>query len=260
MTSRIAPIVFAIVALSCALPSTALAQEDDAARAQEAFDQGAAFYMEGKYGRALVEFKKANRAYPNAMFVLNMALANGKLGNYTEAMSDVNKAREMGGLPPKALALGEGASSAWNSTMSAVALAESRAALVAEKDEPLDPIVKPADPPSGGSGIVGTLGVASLSLAVAGGVGTAIHYFTVYQPARQALDDAEGEDADTINNLLADAQSQQTVGQVLLFTSVGLGVLGGVLLFVDSSSSSESAQIFPIVGPDMAGAQVNFSF
>ncbi len=259
MTNRIAPIVFAVVALSCALPSVAQAQDDDdAGRAQEAFDRGAAFYMEGKYARALVEFKKANRAVPNAMFVLNMALANGKLGNYDEAIDDASRARDMGGLPGEAIAIAGGASSAWSATLSAVSLAESRATLVA-KEKPLDPIVKSVEP-SGGSGVVGTLGVVSLSLAVAGGVGTAVHYFTVYQPARQALDDSEGLDQDTIDERFADAQSQQTVGQVLLFTSVGLGVLGGVLLFVDASSSGESAQIIPVVGPDMAGAQVNFSF
>jgi tetratricopeptide (TPR) repeat protein len=258
VTHRIPLIALAAAALSCALPSVAMAQSD-AERAQEAFDRGAAFYMEGKYARALVEFEKSNRAVSNVTVVLNMALTHGKLGNYEQAIERVDEARQMGGLPGEALAIAGGASSAWSSALAATAVAESRAALVV-KEEPLDPVVKPVEPPSGGSSVVGTLGVVSLSLAVAGGVGTAVHYFTVYQPARQELDDAAGSDQETIDDLLATAQSQQTVGQVLLFTSVGLGVLGGVLLFVDASSAGESAQILPVVGPDMAGAQVNFSF
>ena len=259
----IASIILAIVS---APSSAAFAQGSDEERAQEAFDRGAAFYVEGNYGRALVEFKKANRALPNPMFVVNMALANGKLGNYADALEDVESARAMGGLTPRAVALVDGASMAWSANIHAAAVAESRV-VVEPEVAAKDPVLVEAAP-SNRHAVVNTLGAVSLSLAVAGGIATGVHYFTVYQPARQALDDSAGESPQTIAERLGEAQTQQTVGQVLLFSSIGFAVLGTFLWCHPRSVSGAcledplepSARVTPLLGPDLAGARVDFTF
>lgn len=88
--------------LLCATVQSALANEptpEERERAGEHFEDGAEYFFEERYGRALVEFRRAFRLNPHPMIAYNKALANLRLGNLAEAYRRAVQASEMGGLP-----------------------------------------------------------------------------------------------------------------------------------------------------------------
>ena len=93
------------------LSSSAFAAGDRAA-AQKYFEQGAEYYFNGEYGKAIVEFMRGNDEIPNALFLYNISLSHSRLGNFNDALEFGRRAREMGGLDPATSAQNEGRISA----------------------------------------------------------------------------------------------------------------------------------------------------
>ncbi|MEZ4458683.1 MAG: hypothetical protein R3E66_02935 [bacterium] len=100
-----------LVACVTLLSSSAFAAGDRAA-AQKYFEQGAEYYFNGEYGKAIVEFMRGNDEVPNALFLYNISLSHSRLGNFSDALEFGRRAREMGGLDAATSAQNEGRISA----------------------------------------------------------------------------------------------------------------------------------------------------
>ena len=70
-------------------------------QSREYFEQGAEFFFEERYGRALVMFRRAHRLNPHPMILYNKSLANLRLGNFEEAYRRGVEAGQMPGLPER---------------------------------------------------------------------------------------------------------------------------------------------------------------
>ena len=84
--------------------STAAAQDEPSADqlAQQYFDEGASFFIEGNYARAILSFRRAFDQRPDPMILYNMSLAHSRLGNHREAYQTTLAPHRMEGLPDQA--------------------------------------------------------------------------------------------------------------------------------------------------------------
>lgn len=98
-----AAVVFGV--LTCFAPTSAFAQTSnthDEARARHHFDEGARFFYEGDFSRAVVEFRRAYQYKPDPMILYNLSLAQSRLGNIADAYDAGVAASAMPGMPDAA--------------------------------------------------------------------------------------------------------------------------------------------------------------
>jgi hypothetical protein len=275
----------ASLAAACALGTTpALAQQgdqpavsaQDKKKAQAHFDKGAEYYLQERYARAIVEFRKGYESYPEAMFLYNIALAQAKLGQHDKALATSERAAE--GLKGKTkaanAALGAACTVALGAPERAEAMAEAANQARAEAptkdarpDEKKDPVDEaPALEADEGLGALGWTGTAMLVVggaALAGAGWTSIELEDDWAAYEEA-----GADADSARyaQLREDISSKQDRGQILLYSGAGLAVAGAALLTVDLMSGAEgesaasSYTLTPSVGAESVALDFTLAF
>ncbi len=263
--------------------STAAADEptaEERERAAAHFEDGAEYFFEERYGRALVEFRRAFRLNPHPMIAYNKALANLRLGNIGEAYRRAVEASEMGGLPPdeelrnnariRALGVVLTAEQVADDVESAIVdgaqreeieraqreetagQAEELAQLVGQKsgdllaeitgEAPREPLVpvRPTDDDSGGLGPVGITGVVMTSVG-AGLLGVAgVTNHRLGDKIATYESASDQGDTDEFFRLREDIESSQRNGQIALYAGAGAAAVGVVLVLVDGLSGSSS--------------------
>ena len=203
-------------------------------RAQQAFNDGAAYYFEEEYSRALVEFRRAHEAMPHPVFLFNMALCHRELGRVDRTLQAAEEARvlfnefhEQGQEVPLDL---WARNDALIISIQAVERSQEMAdSLVPDEGEPLAarPDVEDAD---SGFGVLGWAGVGALAVG-AGALGGAA---VIDRQVASGIEDLQGISDESEFNSQRDAlQGQQTSGQVLLFSGIGLAAVGTTLVVLD---------------------------
>ena len=197
--------------------------------AQAYFDKGAQLYYEGKYSRAIVEFRKAHNIHPHPMFSYNIARANLNLDRIADANEAATEAIELEDqLPPEIASTNRALVASTQTILHGEEIAERiEQRRVAEPDEPVESDDDPLLSPLGWAGVAGLgLGVAAL-----GGAG----YVNVeVQNQRQALEEVANQiSEDEFERQRDDIVQWQNRGRILLFSGIGLAAVGGGLLVWD---------------------------
>lgn len=236
-------------------------QTSDAERAQEFFDTGAQHYYEGEYGRAIVEFQKANRAHPHPLFLFNIALSNLHLQRHDRAIDAARRAEEMDQpLGAENSARNRAMIASSETVLNSGDIAEVIAGLEVDEEEadddpavaePTDP--EPVDEPPEvdeppGFGPVGWAGAAGLGTGAAAMITAGV----LDAQIRSDWDDLEADMArmpdDEFDREIESIERRQLTGQILLFSGVGVAVAGAALmgyeLFV-SPSETDGVAIGP---------------
>lgn len=249
-----------ILLLCLGVPATAFSQDDadlsadaadevdpeDIERAQEAFNQGATFYYEGEYGRAMVEFRRANELYPHPIFLHNIARSNRQLGRVERTIDAAIGARELAeetgeALPADADAVNSALIAGIGTVVTSTELSEEmEATAVADKDVEEPPGVQPADSGFGGKGWAG---VAGLALGVGALGGAAMMDRSVVSGMEELEPDNWTGTRTEFDDEKASLESQQSMGQILLFSGAGLAAVGTTLLVLELTSSSGDTQM-----------------
>lgn len=234
---NLTPRHIAIIALLLLLaPATALAQdsESDVAAAQRYFDQGAQYYYAGDYGRALVEFRKAQQAHPHPIFLYNIALASNSLGRTDQALDAARQAAAMDvELPPEQdarnMALIRSCETILDAGSTATGVArQSGADAVADTT-----VAPPPEPEPAGIGALGWAGIGTAALGVGAMVGSFVVNSQVSSGITTLEEKAAGPSEADFNDYKAELKNQQLIGQILLYSGAGLTAAGTGLFIVD---------------------------
>lgn len=269
--------------LLIACVSTNAFAQDDKERAQKLYKEGAEAFYTDDYPLAIMKFKSGHSLDPNPMFLYNIAVSYGRLGNVDEAYRYAEQADE-GGLPKEADHKNKARLRSWGTELAATSLAESIggptdavAACTTDSecvggetcDTDRNVCVASADVAAstttdsgGGLGALGWTGVV-LGTAGVGLVVTALVMDASLSSDFDELDAARAAgDRERAETLESDIESSQSTGKILLFAGAGAAVVGGTLLVIDllDSEKGESASIVPLLGPNQAGAAFISSF
>ena len=213
-------------------------------RAQQAFDRGAAYYFEGEYSRALVEFRRANEAMAHPVFLFNMALCHRELGRVDRTMQAAEEARELfrefhergEQVPFDLWARNDALIVSIETVDRAQAMAEALEAAEPADGQPVADIsdVDSVDD-SGAFGVLGWAGVGALAVG-AGALGGAV---VIDRQVASGIEELQGiSDTNEFNTRRDSLQGQQTSGQVLLFSGIGLATVGTTLVILDLVSGN----------------------
>lgn len=273
--SNIAAALAFFVAVLCT--ASAFAQ-DDKERAQKLYKEGAEAYYTDDYTGAIMKFKSGYALDPDPMFLYNIAVSYGRLGNFDEAYQNALQA-EQDGLPREAADKNAARLNSWGLTLQATQIAE-RLGSTDESDgcttdaecgedmtcdttrnvcqtNGADLHVKNSETDSGGLSALGWTGVA-LGVAGVGLITTSIILDAGLTSDFDALDQARASgDTQAQERLEEDIESTQSTGKILLFAGAGAAAVGITLLVIDLLSGDEessTATFSPMVGPDQAGA------
>lgn len=244
--------------------STAYAQ-DDAERAQAHFEEGAMFYTQGDYSKAIVEFLKGHAIEPNAMFLYNISLSYWKLGNVEDALAAAERSRNERGMPDRVKVRNDSRIAAFSAILGARRTSESieksastEASVVARTDLRTKDEIPPDD---GGVGAVGWTGV---GLGVVGAglvVGALVVNSGVSSDIETLQAEAAGGDQAEYDRLRSSIESGQTTGQILLYSGLGVATTGLVMLIADlatGSSGSSEVSLMPTSDGFVAGFNTRF--
>ncbi|MEZ4461860.1 MAG: tetratricopeptide repeat protein [bacterium] len=247
-----------VVLLTLAAPSVVLAAEPSPEMIQQAqghFEKGAEWYTTGDYSKAIVEFLKGYNVVPNAMFLYNISLSYTKLGNFDEARTYAERARDEPGMAPEVAIRNEARILSFDVRDKAVDVAEAKPVLAERRQ-----LEDPEDPPEKSSSF-GALGITGVAVGVAGlGLigGAAVVNAGVSDDLDALKAEANGGDRDRFSSLKSDVESGQSLGQILLFSGVGLAVAGVTLIAVDLMDDESSGQSTLRLVPTPTGAQAVF--
>lgn len=269
------PLAFLIAAALVAGPAApAVAQSSDEPtkeelkRAGEHFQNGAENYAAGDYSKAIVDFLKAYNEVPNALFLYNISLSYGKLGNVEDALAAARKAGAGEGMDDHTTNRNQARIMAYERWTSAARVAghieTARARAEAEKKKQQQQ-AQQHDTGSAKGSTFGGLGWIGAGLMVAGGglsVGSAIVANGLKQPIEDYKQAGESGDAQSYDTLKSEIRSDQSLGKVLLFAGTGTAAVGLVLLLVDlgnGAGENETAVFFsPTADGAMAGLRKRF--
>lgn len=258
-------------------PPLAAQSDEDRQRAEELYREGAQAYHTGDFSLAIMKFKSGNDLDPNPMFLYNIAVSYGRLGNVTEAYDYGTRAHE-GDLPREAAQKNTARLRSWKLAMRAEAIAdatqsqtvagctsnsqcesgqqcdlESQQCVVA----PPPTVVTSAFPRLlGWSGI----GLAAIGLGLTTGAivldMSLSSDFDLLDEARADQDDARAD------RIASDIESTQSTGRILLFAGIGTVAVGTTLILFDLLMGSEesSTALFPAVTEDSIGIGVHQNF
>lgn len=239
-----------LIALACFAPAAAFAQQD-LAQSDRHYEEGSRLYHEGEYSRAILELKAGYDLAAHPIFLVNIALAYAKLGNWAEAATWGDRAIREPGLDGDAAAQTGGRSRAWNlrdvSERLVAEVLETRSLVVSEPLPPLPP--EPVPRSWGAIGWAGVVGAGTGILAIGGA--TAIG--ALLQDDRRAFEaaGAAGDEGEFLR-LKDRIDSQQVLGRVLLFSGIGLVAVGGTLVLVDALTVETRVALTP-AGPTLVG-------
>ena len=240
MTIRLFSVMLTLVVFWVSKPAAA---QDSASL----FEQGAAMYYNGNYGAAILKFKQAYQAEPNALFLYNMSLCYLKLGQYEEAI-------EAGELAKKP----HGATAPLNTrdrTANDARIAALRRVLEARKVKPPASAVSVVVAPDTPDDVErwGTLGWVGVGVAVlgAGVLGGALLTDREIDEALMELERAAANgDRAEFNRLSDDVDTLQTRGRILTFSGLGVASLGlGLIVFdllTENEPRSQSVGVIPL--------------
>ncbi|MBA2661087.1 MAG: hypothetical protein H0U74_02235 [Bradymonadaceae bacterium] len=270
-------------ALSLAtLPGQGQAQsapsDEDRRVGQEFFDSGAKFFVAGDYAAAIVEFRKGYARLPEPLFLYNIALAETRLGRYQQALQTSERAEKV--LAGDSADANKGLQAACTTIIDAgkraeaIALALAQAAAEPQIEEPKESVeaveavavvVEPQPQPTGFGALGWTgVGVATLGgLALAGAGLTIMSLESDWQAYEEAARLSDGARYSALSESIED---QQIVGQVLLYSGVGLVAVGSGLIIYElvRSSGSQDRQpgvvLAPTVGREAVALELRLRF
>ena len=237
--------------VSLLLPEAAMAQDRER-EAQVYFEKGAAYYFEGEYGQALVQFKKGHATLPNALFQYNIALCNLKLERYREALNAARDAERMGGLGPNEQTLNRSRIAAIPRIQTATTVAEAVARSADTSSDVADADVSQGTESGGGGfGGVGWAGVAFTTVGVGllvGAVGVEVALQSKWEEFNES---AESGDTARFEELKGEIERRQRTGKILLYSGLGASAIGVTLLIAEwvSYPSSDDKQVSVFVTP-----------
>lgn len=250
LTSSFAPRLAALILL-CAvlLPRTATAQQPQAANAQEAFNLGMEAYSAENYEEAIALFQRGYDFQPETMFLYNIALAHLKLGQYTDAHAFARRAHAADDLPARARASNAARLVALGTRLTTTQRVEAERAAIAARalEQRLQrqaleaSVIQPAAPTEGPGAL--TYAGAGAALVGAGLVAGALY---LGHDVQQRLDTLKTVEQRSQYDTERDAiEADQSLGQILLFSGIGLAAVGSGLLVYDllDGTSSDSPQI-----------------
>ena len=201
---------------------------------------------QGEYNKAIVEFLKAYNAVPNALFLYNISLSYGKLGNVDDALAAALKARDGEGLDAETQNRNSARILAFRRAQSATDVASEMAAL-AEQAPP---------PPPPKENRFGALGWTGVGLTVVG-AGLTVGSFVIANSLSDRIDEYEtaaaNGDRTRYETLRSEIRNGQTVGQVLLFAGTGAAALGLVFVLTDLVNDGGERDVSAAVGPVPGG-------
>lgn len=240
------------------MAKTPTAAEQEAAR--EAFDQGALFYTQGEYGRAIVEFLKGHELAPHAMFLYNISLSYEHLGNMRQALNAAERAKGFEGMPDAVAVRNDARIVAFR-----VLMASESTSLALGK--PVDPPIVPPEPeppltePMFGG--LGWIGVAATGVGVAllGGAG---YMQLAIQPNLVSYEEAgTAGNRSEYDSLRTTLEGQQATGKFLLYGGGALVGTGIILMLVDRSGRDEGprrvvVQAAPAPGGAVLGLRLSY--
>ena len=251
----------AIVFASSLLVSTAVADtgdelsedavdeidDEDIERAQEAFNQGASLYYEGEYGRAMVEFRRANEILPHPVFAHNIALANHQLGRVERTLEAALEARALdteGELPPRADATNSALIASIQSVIVATDISEE---IGKRTDDPVavdDSDAQPIDPvPESSWGTKGWGGVGAAAVGFVALTGAAVIDRSIVSGKEELESGNWTGTEDEFDAEVDSLQSRQSTGKLMLFSGIGLMAVGGGLIAWELMSGPEGTEM-----------------
>lgn len=247
-------IVFALLLA----PAESFAQapsQEAVAQAETHFQKGAEWYTTGEYSKAIVEFLKGYNVVPNAMFLYNISLSYAKLGNQDDALMYAERAQNEVGMPDDVASRNSGRIAALRVRLSGLD--------VSKKISDLSNVVEvnPTPPPQQSE--FGWLGMSGIAVGVAGlGLmgGSALIGMGVSDDITALENEANGGDQARFDDLKSSIESDQSLGQVLLFSGAGLAALGVTLVVVDLMNDEEPTQASLQLVPTNGGAGAVFNF
>ncbi|WP_146618165.1 hypothetical protein [Lujinxingia litoralis] len=260
-------IPLSVLLLCGLLASPAAAQNTPDELAQQYFDEGAGFFIEGNYARAILSFRRAYEQRPDPMILYNMSLAHSRLGNHREAYQTILATQRMEGLPDQARVRVDARVDALHVVVTAEALAPEMAEALARKAEADQHSEEaraalPAPPPlqhaNAGMGLVGWAGVGTTvvgaglltgALLIDRGLSSDLEAY------QQAADQGRLDD---YRRLRSDIESRASTGRILLYSGAGAAVLGLGMWVFGVTAAEGPAEIDLAFSPDGSG-MVRFS-
>lgn len=242
------------------IPSGYASEPDGEARerAREHFEQGAEFFFEERYGRALVEFRRAHRLDPHPMILYNKSLAHLRLENTRESYNFAVAAHEMGGLPPAESVRNIARIRGFRVAMDAEGLAETIAAASAvadlkrseeHGDDGVD-VPQQREVESAGMSGLGWTGVVLTGL----GAGLLTYAGIVDYQLGGKIEEFESTTVDEEFFRLRDEIDRDIRnGEIALYSGAGLAVLGVTFWILGRNSSSSApseVQLIPHIAPE----------
>jgi tetratricopeptide (TPR) repeat protein len=242
-------------------------------KAKKYYKKGMQHFYEEDYPMAITNFKRANSISPNATLSYNISIAYSRMGKPDEALTASLEAKERGGLPKDTLAKNDGRIAAYRRAIKAERLAgggeesggatsggqasnQTNASQGGSQNAGGGQSAPPPRTDSGG----GALQIVGISVGVGGlamlgsAIGIGANVSSKIDEKRTAENNGRFERA---KQLRSEIGSQQTLGQVLLYSGIGATAVGTTLFILDATSSSSSGQAVNVTGgPTRGGLQV----
>ncbi len=238
------------------IPSGYASEPDGEARerAREHFEQGAEFFFEERYGRALVEFRRAHRLDPHPMILYNKSLAHLRLENTRESYNFAVAAHEIGGLPQaesaRNIARIRGFRVARNAERLAETIASASAVADLERPEEHGDVAQQREVESAAMSGLGWTAVVLAGL----GAGLLTYAGIVDYQLGGKIEEFETTTVDEeFFRLREEIDRDIRNGEIALYSGAGLAVLG-VTFFIlgrrSSSSAPSEVQLIPHIAPE----------
>ena len=263
-----AALLFVAVFAFVGSPATAQAQESKAEKAKKYYRKGIKAFHGEEYGMAITYLKRANSISPSGTLMYNISLVYSKMGKPQQALDFAEKARSEGDLPEdtsvknNARIVGYTAAlKAREMTPEKTETSDAQASAGSKQtdsssDQETEGTAPPTQPPPSGGSDTHTLRWIGLSAGLAG-LGLAGGGIAVGASVSGKIDDKKAAerngDFETAGNLHDEIDSQQTLGQILLFSGVGLAVGGTTLFIIDAATSSSGGRAVNVTGGPTRG-------
>src|SRR5690554_44691 len=245
-TPRFAALVMIRAAIA---PGPAMAQEPEVSNAQEAFNLGMEDYNEENYEAAIAKFQRGYEFQPETMFLYNIALAHLKLGNYADAHAFARRAHAANDLPAPAHASNAVRLGALGARLTTAQIVETERASIVARDlkerqerQALEASIKYPVAAAAGPGAL-TYAGAGAAIVGAGLVAGALYLGYDVQQRLDTLGTVEQRPH--YDTQREEIEADQNLGQILLYSGIGLAAIGSGLLVYDllGAASSDSPQI-----------------
>lgn len=239
-----------------ALPSSPAAQQnDDSAEAKKYYKKGMQAFYDEDYAMAITNFKRAHSISPSGTLLFNISLTYSKMAKPEDALEHAEKAAGFDDLPDDTRLKNNARMTGYRTAIQAKTLTGgSRSDRTSDGGEPGSGATTGGA--SGGAGApAGTdthtlrwVGV-SIGAAGAGLMGGALAVGTSVSSKIQEKQTAEQNGKfGKADDLYETIQSQQTLGQVLLYTGAATFAAGTTLFIIDAASGSSTGRAVNLVG------------